>query len=140
MLKGREIHVLAVDGQLRLCTCLLDRKLKTLTIEMNGLERKARGPLRGSCCSAERHLVLSGARQAEDSLAYDGQDPEDFLRNAQDFFDELSWHYRKGSYKDVCLADALRDRSSRPKTMEDLRRSVEYSILAPGRTREEQLE
>ena len=38
------------------------------------------------------------------------------------------------------VADALRDRSSRPKTMEDLRRSVEYSILAPGRTREEQLE
>ena len=87
-----------------------------------------------------KDLVLSGARQAEDSLAYDGQDPEDFLRNAQDFFDELSWHYRKGSYKDVCLADALRDRSSRPKTMEDLRRSVEYSIPAPERTREEQLE
>ena len=38
------------------------------------------------------------------------------------------------------MADELRDRSSRPKTMEDLRRSVEYSILAPGRTREEQLE
>jgi hypothetical protein len=40
MLKGREIHVLAVDGQLRLCTCCLDRKLKHMSIEMNGLERK----------------------------------------------------------------------------------------------------
>jgi hypothetical protein len=40
MLKTREIMVLAVDGQLRLCNCQMDRKLKTLTIEMNRSERK----------------------------------------------------------------------------------------------------
>ena len=59
MLKGREIHVLAVDGQLRLCTCCLDRKLKHMSIEMNGLERKAQphaGTLRSK---SARSLVLA---------------------------------------------------------------------------------
>ena len=83
-------------------------------------------------------LVLSGEREREDSLGYEGQDPEEFLANVRDFYEEVKWHYDKGTFRDLHLADTLRDRSTKPKTLEDLKRSVTYTIPAPTRPVEDQ--
>lgn len=40
MIKGREISVLSVDGQLRTCVCSLDRKLKNFVVEISRSSRK----------------------------------------------------------------------------------------------------
>lgn len=40
MIKGREMSVLSVDGQLRACTCSFDRKLRNFAIEINRQTRK----------------------------------------------------------------------------------------------------
>lgn len=40
MVKGKEMSVLSVDGQLRNCTCSFDRKLKNFVIEINQTRRK----------------------------------------------------------------------------------------------------
>lgn len=40
MIKGREISVLSVDGQIRTCTCSLDRKLKNFIVEISRSSRK----------------------------------------------------------------------------------------------------
>lgn len=40
MIKGRDISVLSVDGQLRTCVCSLDRKLKNFIVEIHRSSRK----------------------------------------------------------------------------------------------------
>merc|ERR1719265_3021819 len=40
MIKGRDISVLSVDGQLRTCVCSLDRKLKNFVVEISRSSRK----------------------------------------------------------------------------------------------------
>ena len=82
--------------------------------------------------------VLSGEREREENLMYEGQDPEEFLKNARDFFETVEFEYEKGSWRNTHLPDILRDRSLQPKNLEDLKASVSYSIPAPTRSREEQ--
>lgn len=81
---------------------------------------------------------MSGEREREENLAYEGQDPDVFLENMRSFFDAVTFEYEKGKWKNVHLPDMLRDRSTQPRSLADLKESVTYSIGAPTRSLDEQ--
>ena len=82
--------------------------------------------------------VLSGERERPSSLGYEGQDPDAYLENVRSFFDAGTFEYNKGGWKNVHLPDALRDRSMQPKSLDQIKESVSYSIPAPTRSEDEQ--
>lgn len=93
---------------------------------------------RSAAFSQAKDLVLSGSRERGESLDYEGQDPEVFLENVKDFFEEVEFHYKSGSWRNTFPPDTLRNRSNKPKSLQDLKDSVSYSIPPPTRPRLEQ--
>jgi len=87
--------------------------------------------------------VLSGERERNvesDMRSKESQDPQAFLRNINAFFDAVQHEYEKGKWKNVHIVDVIRDRSNKPKTLDDFRASNSASIPPPARPVDEEKE